>query len=187
MTIFLFFPDLHHVFYWGLIFEGEEESEYYQSLSLYWESDCPASLAQSLTHSWFDCSKNLTNCLHMFHRSCNTSSHGYDSCEDMCCGRGYSTISVEKVERCQCKYHWCCYVQCKICRRWVDTQECNWQAVENRWFIRFIREEERCISISDPDYFSWKSLRFLCKSRLSSSNIQIDKLMFFQYVRANSH
>ncbi|XP_023711811.1 protein Wnt-11b-2 [Cryptotermes secundus] len=58
-------------------------------------------------------------------RSCNTSSHGYDSCEDMCCGRGYSTISVEKVERCQCKYHWCCYVQCKICRRWVDTQECN--------------------------------------------------------------
>ncbi|KAJ9601226.1 hypothetical protein L9F63_000621 [Diploptera punctata] len=58
-------------------------------------------------------------------RSCNKSSHGYDSCEDMCCGRGYQTINIEKVERCHCKYHWCCYVQCKICRMWVETHECN--------------------------------------------------------------
>ncbi|KDR22144.1 Protein Wnt-11 [Zootermopsis nevadensis] len=58
-------------------------------------------------------------------RLCNTTSQGYDSCEDMCCGRGYRTIRVEKVQRCKCKYHWCCYVQCETCRAWVDTHECN--------------------------------------------------------------
>ncbi|XP_063224819.1 protein Wnt-11b-2-like [Bacillus rossius redtenbacheri] len=58
-------------------------------------------------------------------RVCNASSPGYDSCGDMCCGRGHRSVSVERVERCQCKYYWCCYVKCKTCRRWVEVHECN--------------------------------------------------------------
>ncbi|XP_034239024.1 protein Wnt-11b-2-like [Thrips palmi] len=57
-------------------------------------------------------------------RSCNASSNGFDSCQDMCCGRGFRTVTVEKVERCQCKYYWCCYVRCKTCTSWVDIHEC---------------------------------------------------------------
>ncbi|CAG2060700.1 unnamed protein product, partial [Timema podura] len=56
---------------------------------------------------------------------CNASSTGYDSCEDMCCGRGHRTLSVERVERCHCKYYWCCYVKCKTCRHWVEVHQCK--------------------------------------------------------------
>nr|CAD7428480.1 unnamed protein product [Timema monikensis] len=58
-------------------------------------------------------------------RWCNASSTGYDSCDDMCCGRGHRTLSVERIERCHCKYYWCCYVKCKTCRRWVEIHQCK--------------------------------------------------------------
>lgn len=58
-------------------------------------------------------------------RACNKSLTGYAGCESMCCGRGYSTKLIEKIERCQCKYHWCCYVKCKICHTWIERQYCN--------------------------------------------------------------
>jgi hypothetical protein len=149
MTIFMFFPDFSIVFKWGLLFDRRSLSHSVSTGGMtLLDHSLSQSVGQSLTpHSIV---ARILHCLHIFHRSCNTSSHGYDSCEDMCCGRGYSTISVEKVERCQCKYHWCCYVQCKVCRRWVDTQECNWQGFESPRSIRFIREEEFCTSFSDP-------------------------------------
>nr|XP_014344527.1 PREDICTED: protein Wnt-11b-like [Latimeria chalumnae] len=50
-------------------------------------------------------------------RQCNRTSVGSDSCNLMCCGRGYNTYTETLVERCQCKYHWCCYVTCKRCER----------------------------------------------------------------------
>ncbi|XP_049772038.1 protein Wnt-11b-2-like [Schistocerca cancellata] len=59
------------------------------------------------------------------HRICNTTSHGYDSCNEMCCGRGHYTVTVERVERCHCKYYWCCYVKCKTCRYWEEVHRCN--------------------------------------------------------------
>ncbi|XP_046393027.1 protein Wnt-11b-2-like [Ischnura elegans] len=58
-------------------------------------------------------------------RWCNASSHGHDGCDSMCCGRGFETIGEEVVERCQCKYYWCCYVKCKTCRRWVERHRCK--------------------------------------------------------------
>ncbi|XP_054718174.1 protein Wnt-11b-2-like [Uloborus diversus] len=58
-------------------------------------------------------------------RLCNVTSQGTDSCDSMCCGRGYRTFTMEKLDRCQCKYYWCCYVKCKTCRTWVNAHECN--------------------------------------------------------------
>ncbi|GIX97389.1 protein Wnt-11 [Caerostris darwini] len=58
-------------------------------------------------------------------RLCNNTSHGTDSCDSMCCGRGYRTFTTETFSRCQCKYYWCCYVKCQVCRTWVNAYECN--------------------------------------------------------------
>ncbi|KAB7507018.1 Protein Wnt-16, partial [Armadillidium nasatum] len=48
-------------------------------------------------------------------RYCNKTSNGPDSCDLLCCGRGYNTQVVRYVERCHCKFVWCCYVKCKTC------------------------------------------------------------------------
>ncbi|XP_065545401.1 protein Wnt-11b-like isoform X1 [Lathamus discolor] len=58
-------------------------------------------------------------------RQCNKTSMGSDSCNLMCCGRGYNTYMEEVMERCHCKYHWCCYVVCKKCRRKVERYVCK--------------------------------------------------------------
>ncbi|KAF0311766.1 Protein Wnt-4 [Amphibalanus amphitrite] len=58
-------------------------------------------------------------------RQCNASSTSHDGCKSMCCGRPYNTFTVERIERCQCKYVWCCYVKCKTCKRWEDVHECT--------------------------------------------------------------
>ncbi|XP_078496120.1 protein Wnt-11b-like [Lissotriton helveticus] len=58
-------------------------------------------------------------------RLCNKTSVGSDSCHLMCCGRGYNVFAETVVERCQCKYHWCCYVTCKKCERTVERYVCK--------------------------------------------------------------
>lgn len=62
----------------------------------------------------------------LFYRQCNKTSSGSDSCDLMCCGRGYNPYSERVVERCHCKYHWCCYVTCKKCERTVEKYVCKW-------------------------------------------------------------
>ncbi|CDQ88361.1 unnamed protein product [Oncorhynchus mykiss] len=42
-------------------------------------------------------------------RRCNRTSAGPDGCNLLCCGRGYNTHVVRHVERCECKFVWCCY------------------------------------------------------------------------------
>lgn len=58
-------------------------------------------------------------------RQCNKTSSGSDSCDLMCCGRGYNPYTEKVVERCHCKYHWCCYVTCKKCERTVERYVCK--------------------------------------------------------------
>ncbi|XP_035482816.1 protein Wnt-11 [Scophthalmus maximus] len=58
-------------------------------------------------------------------RQCNKTSVGSDSCDLMCCDRGYNPYSEKLVERCHCKYHWCCYVTCKKCERIVERYVCK--------------------------------------------------------------
>ncbi|XP_059580290.1 protein Wnt-4 [Alligator mississippiensis] len=58
-------------------------------------------------------------------RQCNRTSHAMDGCELLCCGRGFRTAQAEVVERCSCKFRWCCSVKCKQCRHLVEVNSCR--------------------------------------------------------------
>lgn len=58
-------------------------------------------------------------------RTCNKSSDGPDSCSLLCCGRGYNT-KIEKITtRCDCKFEWCCNVQCNVCESENEVYTCK--------------------------------------------------------------
>ncbi|NXF63682.1 WNT4A protein, partial [Ciccaba nigrolineata] len=58
-------------------------------------------------------------------RRCNRTSPAMDGCELLCCGRGFHTAQAEVVERCSCKFRWCCSVKCKQCRHLVEVHSCR--------------------------------------------------------------
>jgi len=47
------------------------------------------------------------------------------SCGVMCCNRGYETIIMSVKERCNCKFHWCCYVECQTCEKDIKLNVCK--------------------------------------------------------------
>nr|CDI40099.1 WNT2 protein [Euperipatoides kanangrensis] len=65
-------------------------------------------------------------------RQCNKTSLGTDGCDIMCCGRGYDTRRVLKTTKCECKFHWCCYVKCQECTEWVDEHTCKAPKTDTR-------------------------------------------------------
>ena len=58
-------------------------------------------------------------------RKCNKDSYGLDGCKLMCCGRGYHTIERDITEDCDCKFVWCCRVDCKKCNYKLEVHYCN--------------------------------------------------------------
>jgi len=58
-------------------------------------------------------------------RSGRTDDLSADSCELLCCGRGYNAFRITTLERCRCRFHWCCKVKCSICERAVDVHVCK--------------------------------------------------------------
>ncbi|XP_064615077.1 protein Wnt-11b-2-like [Liolophura sinensis] len=58
-------------------------------------------------------------------RFCDIESKGSGGCLSMCCGRGYTSFTMEIIERCECKYYWCCYVKCKECPKTLHLNQCR--------------------------------------------------------------
>lgn len=58
-------------------------------------------------------------------RECKKDSYGLNGCNLMCCGRGYYTIVKEFTEDCDCKFFWCCRVECQKCRHVKEIHFCN--------------------------------------------------------------
>lgn len=58
-------------------------------------------------------------------RRCEEGGTGLNSCEYLCCGRGFKRESFVQEERCNCKFQWCCNVTCQTCRKTVVVSRCN--------------------------------------------------------------
>ncbi|XP_026764532.3 protein Wnt-11b-2-like isoform X1 [Galleria mellonella] len=59
-------------------------------------------------------------------RKCNASvGSGRGGCGRLCCGRGRRAVRSSRLERCHCRYHWCCRVDCQLCRLTTEEHYCN--------------------------------------------------------------
>ncbi|KAG7271574.1 hypothetical protein CRUP_027848 [Coryphaenoides rupestris] len=59
-------------------------------------------------------------------RRCNgTSRLAPDGCELVCCGPGYRAGRAEVIQRCSCKFSWCCSVRCQQCKNTVTIHTCR--------------------------------------------------------------
>ncbi|KAH9582474.1 Protein Wnt-2 [Schistosoma haematobium] len=59
-------------------------------------------------------------------RQCNaTSKDAVNSCTRLCCDRGYDTLELEREQKCECKFFWCCEVRCNICRDRTTLHHCK--------------------------------------------------------------
>ncbi|XP_071527166.1 protein Wnt-7b-like isoform X2 [Panulirus ornatus] len=58
-------------------------------------------------------------------RRCNRTSRGTDGCDLLCCGRGYNTHQYTRKWQCNCKFYWCCYVQCHTCQEETEEYTCK--------------------------------------------------------------
>lgn len=58
-------------------------------------------------------------------RTCNRTSTGTDGCDIMCCGRGYNTHQYTRTWQCNCKFRWCCFVNCDTCSERTEEYTCK--------------------------------------------------------------
>ncbi|XP_076053718.1 wnt oncogene analog 2 [Oratosquilla oratoria] len=72
------------------------------------------------------CEKDLAvGSLGTLGRTCNRTSKGSDGCDLLCCGRGYNTRQYVRKWQCNCKFHWCCFVQCQTCQEEAEEYTCK--------------------------------------------------------------
>lgn len=64
-----------------------------------------------------------------FGRQCNrnrtATRGGVDSCDLLCCGRGYNTHRINRSYQCRCKFRWCCDVICDECYEHSEQYTCK--------------------------------------------------------------
>ncbi|CAF0958127.1 unnamed protein product [Adineta steineri] len=53
-------------------------------------------------------------------RVCNRKSRAIDGCDLLCCNRGYQSQIMTVHSQCNCRFQWCCHIQCQDC---ITTQE----------------------------------------------------------------
>ena len=58
-------------------------------------------------------------------RRCTINKTGHESCDEMCCGRGYNTRAQTTVMKCKCKFHYCCTVTCDTCLEQTFIHTCK--------------------------------------------------------------
>ncbi|KAI6172164.1 Protein Wnt [Aphelenchoides besseyi] len=58
-------------------------------------------------------------------RPCNISSMALNSCDLLCCHRGFDTEMRVVKERCKCKFYYCCRVECQTCERTIIHHTCK--------------------------------------------------------------
>lgn len=68
----------------------------------------------------------------------------------MCCGCGYYIIVDDIWEDCDCKFVWCCWVDCKICMCKEEKYFCNWEIL-GLYLLRIFVKNFLCIFM----YFWW--------------------------------
>lgn len=72
------------------------------------------------------CSNNMeAGSLGTVGRTCNRTSVGLDSCSLLCCGRGFYSEIKDVEEDCNCRFVWCCRVECDKCRRKQEFNYCK--------------------------------------------------------------
>lgn len=58
-------------------------------------------------------------------RLCNDTSALADGCGVMCCGRGHDAHRYTRAWQCDCKFHWCCFVECSTCSEKAQVFTCK--------------------------------------------------------------
>lgn len=70
--------------------------------------------------------------------TCRKDPNSTNSCDLLCCGRGYDSYTEETLEKCNCKFQWCCKsnknvrsyvflgkVVCETCRNQTQVHICK--------------------------------------------------------------
>lgn len=57
-------------------------------------------------------------------RECNNTSIDVGGCDLLCCRRGYQKFQQTVRKNCKCRFHWCCEVECEVCRSVETVYRC---------------------------------------------------------------